>query len=139
MNWHLHRTHGTNLRPLFPRQTLLAFRIRFNSSLSRALSLFVLGFCSLNFLLLPILRGGSDAFGIFRVALLFICQGSKRSAFAQLLSYTLHNSINFATQTVRPTHGCVERRRRDLNPRAAINDLHPFQGCPFNLLGTSPG
>ena len=30
------------------------------------------------------------------------------------------------------------RRRRDLNPRAAINDLHPFQGCPFNLLGTSP-
>ena len=33
---------------------------------------------------------------------------------------------------------CLERRRRDLNPRAAINDLHPFQGCPFNLLGTSP-
>ena len=32
----------------------------------------------------------------------------------------------------------VERRRRDLNPRAAINDLHPFQGCPFSLLGTSP-
>ena len=32
----------------------------------------------------------------------------------------------------------IERRRRDLNPRAAINDLHPFQGCPFGLLGTSP-
>ena len=30
------------------------------------------------------------------------------------------------------------RRRRDLNPRAAINDLLPFQGSPFNLLGTSP-
>ena len=30
-----------------------------------------------------------------------------------------------------------QRRRRDLNPRAAINDLHPFQGCPFSLLGTS--
>ena len=28
-----------------------------------------------------------------------------------------------------------ERRRRDLNPRAAINDLHPFQGCPFSHLG----
>ncbi len=25
-----------------------------------------------------------------------------------------------------------------MNPRAAINDLHPFQGCPFNHLGTSP-
>ena len=33
---------------------------------------------------------------------------------------------------------CLQRRRRDLNPRAAINDLHPFQGCPFGLLGTSP-
>ena len=34
---------------------------------------------------------------------------------------------------------CVrQRRRRDLNPRAAINDLHPFQGCPLSLLGTSP-
>ena len=32
----------------------------------------------------------------------------------------------------------LERRRRDLNPRAAINDLLPFQGSPFSLLGTSP-
>ena len=31
----------------------------------------------------------------------------------------------------------VERRRRDLNPRAATNDLLPFQGSPFNHLGTS--
>ncbi len=22
-----------------------------------------------------------------------------------------------------------------MNPRAAINDLHPFQGCPFGQLG----
>ena len=29
----------------------------------------------------------------------------------------------------------VERRRRDLNPRAAINDLLPFQGSPFSQLG----
>ena len=32
----------------------------------------------------------------------------------------------------------TERRRRDLNPRAAINDLLPFQGSPFSHLGTSP-
>ena len=51
---------------------------------------------------------------IFKVALLFICQSSYSS------------------------EQCSERRRRDLNPRAAINDLHPFQGCPFNHLGTSP-
>ena len=25
-----------------------------------------------------------------------------------------------------------------MNPRAAINDLLPFQGSPFSLLGTSP-
>ncbi len=29
----------------------------------------------------------------------------------------------------------VLRRRRDLNPRAAINDLLPFQGSPFGQLG----
>ena len=28
-----------------------------------------------------------------------------------------------------------ERRRRDLNPRAAVNDLLPFQGSPFGQLG----
>ena len=28
-----------------------------------------------------------------------------------------------------------ERRRRDLNPCAAINDLLPFQGSPFGQLG----
>ena len=50
----------------------------------------------------------------FRVALLFICQG------AVIMSLT----------------SCIrQRRRRDLNPRAAINDLHPFQGCPFSHLG----
>ena len=29
----------------------------------------------------------------------------------------------------------LKRRRRDLNPRAAINDLLPFQGSPFSQLG----
>ena len=28
-----------------------------------------------------------------------------------------------------------KRRRRDLNPRAAVNDLLPFQGSPFGQLG----
>ena len=31
----------------------------------------------------------------------------------------------------------IQRRRRDLNPRAATNDLLPFQGSPFSHLGTS--
>ena len=31
-----------------------------------------------------------------------------------------------------------ERRKRDLNPRAATNDLLPFQGSPFSHLGISP-
>ena len=31
-----------------------------------------------------------------------------------------------------------KRRRRDLNPRTAINDLLPFQGSPFSHLGISP-
>ena len=29
----------------------------------------------------------------------------------------------------------TERRRRDLNPCAAVNDLLPFQGSPFGQLG----
>ena len=29
----------------------------------------------------------------------------------------------------------AERRRRDLNPCAAVNDLLPFQGSPFGQLG----
>ena len=29
----------------------------------------------------------------------------------------------------------LKRRSRDLNPRAAINDLLPFQGSPFGQLG----
>ena len=29
----------------------------------------------------------------------------------------------------------LKRRRRDLNPRAATNDLLPFQGSPFGQLG----
>ena len=48
--------------------------------------------------------------------MLFICQGSFSSG----------------------NLGDYQRRRRDLNPRAAINDLLPFQGSPFSLLGTSP-
>ena len=35
-------------------------------------------------------------------------------------------------------HATDKRRKRDLNPRAAINDLLPFQGSPFSLLGISP-
>ena len=44
------------------------------------------------------------------------------------LSFCLH-------PTVSDESASDERRRRDLNPRAAVNDLHPFQGCPFGQLG----
>ena len=55
---------------------------------------------------------------IFKVALLFICQGTVKLLRSFLETVVVHR-----------------RRRRDLNPRAAINDLHPFQGCPFGQLG----
>ena len=38
-------------------------------------------------------------------------------------------------QFVSATKTGFERRKRDLNPRAAINDLLPFQGSPFGQLG----
>ena len=48
--------------------------------------------------------------------------------------YTIRFSRCFASVVDQEAY----RRRRDLNPRAAINDLLPFQGSPFSLLGTSP-
>ena len=49
-----------------------------------------------------------------------------------ILSYVqvfVNNFLNFFFQRI------SKRRRRDLNPRAAINDLLPFQGSPFGQLG----
>ena len=63
------------------------------------------------------------SFRIFRVALLFICQGA---CFDLIEVFVMQSFEDY------------QRRRRDLNPRAAINDLLPFQGSPFSLLGTSP-
>ena len=48
-----------------------------------------------------------------------------------LVQSVVKNFSNFFRHYFLP----CERRRRDLNPRAAINDLHPFQGCPFGQLG----
>ena len=48
--------------------------------------------------------------------------------FIFFLSFCLHS-------TTSDKSAFDERRRRDLNPRAAVNDLHPFQGCPFGQLG----
>ena len=58
--------------------------------------------------------------GIFRVAFLFDCH------------YLIENVQSQSARQI------SWRRKRDLNPRAAINDLLPFQGSPFDLLGISP-
>ena len=39
--------------------------------------------------------------------------------------------LNYTRERLSP----LERRRRDLNPCAAVNDLLPFQGSPFGQLG----
>ena len=106
------------------------------------------------------------SFRIFRVALLFICQGTsnagfcmkrfpetclRENAFMQKTIVRQHSVSSFAANwlcnKLSLSHVCFassaingdhQRRRRDLNPRAAINDLLPFQGSPFSRLGTSP-
>ena len=50
--------------------------------------------------------------------------------FSRFLNYGLQFSPN-----IRQDFSRIKRRRRDLNPRAAINDLLPFQGSPFGQLG----
>ena len=60
--------------------------------------------------------------------------------FFQVLSTFLLNSFSSLSQLFHPVKNFFlffkrKRRRRDLNPRAAINDLLPFQGSPFGQLG----
>ena len=59
---------------------------------------------------------------------------SQRLYILSNLSSFVNNFFNFFRHfsTLRK-----KRRRRDLNPRAATNDLLPFQGSPFSHLGTS--
>ena len=54
-----------------------------------------------------------------------------------ILSYRFRFVKNFLTFLKKFFLHKLKRRRRDLNPRAATNDLLPFQGSPFNHLGTS--
>ena len=68
-----------------------------------------------------------EVFSTFLKLFLFLSCSNSGS-----LSYLPHRcqelfSCNFSAFT--------ERRRRDLNPRAATNDLLPFQGSPFGQLG----
>ena len=69
---------------------------------------------------------------------LFSYQGSLLTILRQLVYFISFPTVcqelfqlfqNFFIQEV------LKRRRRDLNPRAAINDLLPFQGSPFGQLG----
>ena len=78
-----------------------------------------------------------NSFGIFGIVLLFSYQWSSsvtRTNFYRI-SYLLIFVKNFFKSFY---FSDIQRRKRDLNPRAAINDLLPFQGSPFSLLGTSP-
>ena len=51
------------------------------------------------------------------------------------LTYLFMFVNNFFNLFKKSLWSSFKRRRRDLNPRAAINDLLPFQGSPFGQLG----
>ena len=73
---------------------------------------------------------------IFQGFSLFSYQGTLLTANRGQLDYII--TMFFPCQQVFSSFLKIfssERRRRDLNPRAAVNDLHPFQGCPFGQLG----
>ena len=59
------------------------------------------------------------------------------------LSCSNFGSLSYLPRRCQELFSCnfsafTERRKRDLYPRAATNDLLPFQGSPFSHLGTSP-
>ena len=71
---------------------------------------------------------------------LFSFQGSKLLCQQRVLSYQISLCLSSTFFTFFQSFFYLNkwRRRRDLNPRAAINDLTAFQAIPFNHLGTSP-
>ena len=90
----------------------------------------------LRFALLKAVRSSFDdlKFKIFQGYSLFSYQCSLLFS-ATLIYYHNHLCLSTTFLFYFVHHLMSERRRRDLNPRAAINDLHPFQGCPFGQLG----
>ncbi len=92
----------------------------------------------LRFALLKAVRSSFDdlnySLRIFQGYSLFSYQCSLLFS-ATLIYYHNHLCLSTTFLFYFVHHLMSERRRRDLNPRAAINDLHPFQGCPFGQLG----
>ena len=78
-------------------------------------------------------------------SILFLCRFSRISLNSLSFSFSLvknffilfrHFSVVFQLVKIPFLNSVLnKRRRRDLNPRAAINDLLPFQGSPFGQLG----
>ena len=67
---------------------------------------------------------------VIKVLYLLSCDSSFILSHSQLF---VKNFFNFFSKLF--IQEVLKRRRRDLNPRAAINDLLPFQGSPFGQLG----
>ena len=78
-------------------------------------------------------------------SILFLCRFSRISLNSLSFSLSLvknffilfrHFSVVFQLVKIPFLNSVLnKRRRRDLNPRAATNDLLPFQGSPFGQLG----
>ena len=91
---------------------------------------FTVKVCSLNYSLKNF-QGFSSTVQLSRFALLVLSRTS-----LNILAHQLSNVKHFFTFYFDIfLLSSSERRRRDLNPRAAVNDLLPFQGSPFGQLG----
>ena len=85
----------------------------------------------------------SDAFCCFPVTLLsaFILTfptALVNCFYFQHFNFIPSSLVNFFHHVIYLLILYGKRRKRDLNPRTAINDLLPFQGSPFSHLGISP-
>ena len=86
----------------------------------------------------PLFRGEGGIERALRAMLPGFAVRRQEDAAVRSTAFKARLSLTKALLKVKPVDdstGFRERRRRDLNPRAAINDLHPFQGCPFGQLG----
>ena len=109
-------------------RTTLSFEARFRLK----------GFASSDSFIVPHLFQTVKNFFIFLFA---VCSGFFLPHKSAYLGYHIHSPLSrtFLSFWCRYLMCAFlfrkQRRRRDLNPRAATNDLLPFQGSPFGQLG----
>ena len=81
------------------------------------------------FILLPAFFISADSFNRISCLSLFV------NNFFDIFLFSLHHRVCL---TKKQETSMMRTEKEGFEPSRRVTDLHPFQGCPFSLLGTSP-